>query len=85
MLDGELPPDVYNRGYGDISHWKGSDQMGTRPLGQALAAHVRRASDEHAQDEIPNISEETFGERVVIIENIANGDADAAERALQMN
>jgi len=64
---------------------KGSDPMGTRPLGQALPAHVRRASDEHAQDEIPNISEETFGERVVIIENIANGDADAAERALQMN
>ena len=39
---------------------KRSDPMGTRPLGQALPAHVRRASDEHAQDEIPNISEETF-------------------------
>jgi len=59
--------------------------MGTRPLGQALPAHVRRASGEHAQGEIPNIGEETVGKRVVIIENIANGDADAAERALQMN
>ena len=59
--------------------------MRTRPLGQALPAHGRRASDEHAQDEIPNISEETVGERVVIIENIAYGDADAAECALQMN
>ena len=23
LLDEELSPDVYNRGYGDISHWKG--------------------------------------------------------------